>query len=111
MSQHTLPDGKTPDPNITDRSFHGHFPELGPPRKLIGRYYREGVPWDEFAMLYLEHLDTNQSAQERIKEIIEYARRSRVTLLCCEVTPDHCHRRLLAEYISAIAPDLSVVIK
>lgn len=111
MNRHTLSDGRTRDMTIVEgRNFHQHWPELGPPSKLIGAYYRGEVTWGEFAMLYREHLFTNEDAKWRIAQAIVCARRSRITLLCCEETPEFCHRRLVAEWIGKLVVDLTIVI-
>ena len=112
MSRHTLADGKTPDPRIHPGSFHDHWPELGPPPKLIGAYYRGEIDWLKFADSYRRHIRSNAAAKRRIKQLIELARNSRVTLLCCEATEDvaRCHRRLLAEHLLDLVGDVLTIV-
>ncbi|MBI5803556.1 hypothetical protein HY448_02625, partial [Candidatus Pacearchaeota archaeon] len=43
MSRHTLNDGITPDERITSEKFNLHVPELAPPLKLIGDYYKRNL--------------------------------------------------------------------
>lgn len=96
MSRHTHPDGVAPDIEITENSFDEHWPELGPPPKLIGAYYKRGLPWKEFAEQYTHYLQANPEHTERLIGLL--AIQKTVTLLCVEDSPDYCHRRLLAEH-------------
>lgn len=109
MSRHTLDDGKTPDPNIEEgTSWHIHWPELGPPPRLIGSYYKRGLPWEEFERQYLEYLRTDPRAVEAISRLITRSRIGDHIILCKEETPERCHRRLIAEYCQKLAPELIV---
>ncbi|MFH0701594.1 MAG: DUF488 domain-containing protein [Candidatus Woesearchaeota archaeon] len=96
MSRHTLEDGVTPDHRIAPTLYKEWRKEFAPPDTLVGDYYKRGLPWPEFEKRYLAHLRTPEVG---IK-VISLAKRAAVediTLLCAEETPEHCHRRLLAE--------------
>jgi uncharacterized protein YeaO (DUF488 family) len=54
MSRHTLQDGVTPDPRIV--AFDAWWQDLAPPPKLVGAYYKRGLPWAEFEAAYKDHL-------------------------------------------------------
>lgn len=95
MSRHTLNDGKTPDPQITREVFDVHIPELGPPPKLIGSYYRGEINWPDFEKAYILHLQSDDM-QLLLKRLIELSKKIDIVLLCIEETPDFCHRRLIA---------------
>jgi uncharacterized protein YeaO (DUF488 family) len=41
--------------------------------------------------------------KNRIKELVEYAKKGPITLLCTDKDPDRCHRSLLKEMIEARA--------
>jgi uncharacterized protein YeaO (DUF488 family) len=110
MSRHTLNDGITPDHLITNKTFNIWMKDLAPPDLLIGDYYKRGLPWEEFEKRYLEFLHSNER-KEKILELIEMAKRQTITLLCAEDTPEHCHRRLVAEECHKLNPKLAVVIK
>lgn len=109
MSRHTLNDGKTPDPEITNDLFDNHLPELGPPPKLVGGYYRGEVLWPEFARRYLEYLISDQISG-LVDELIELSKKTDVILLCIEDRPEFCHRRLLAQECQRRDPTLEVII-
>lgn len=110
MSRHTLQDGVTPDPAITPDRYDQWWPELAPPLKLIGSYYKRGLSWSSFQDGYREHL-TTESAAQAVSKLIDLALDSTVTVNCVEDTPERCHRRLLAEYCLILEPNLIVHIE
>jgi uncharacterized protein YeaO (DUF488 family) len=109
MSRHTLNDGITPDPLITQDSFNDWIRELAPPDNLIGSLYKRNLPWGEFEKQYLEFLK-KPNVQIKVRQVIDLAKTETVTLLCVEEEPQHCHRRLLAEECQKIDPTLVIKI-
>lgn len=107
MSRHTLEDGVTPDLRITPDKFDEHLPELAPAPKLIGDYYKRGLTWEEFEVKYLSQIRSPRSS-DVLKSLIERALREDITLLCIELTPERCHRRLLAEECSRLNQNLVI---
>lgn len=108
MSRHTLEDGITPDPEI--KKFKQHWPVLAPTPRLIGDYYKRGLSWEKFEGRFNEFLEL-EAQQHALQEIIRMAYEGDVTLMCVEKTPEKCHRRLVAEKIKEMEPDLKVIIK
>lgn len=107
MSKHTLSNGKTQDRRITPEKFDEHLQALAPSPKLIGDYYKRGLPWKQFKQRYLEEIRKPETAYY----VISLAKRSlceNVTILCIEETPECCHRRLLAEECRRLEPTLTV---
>lgn len=109
MSRHTLNDGKTPHPQIDRSSYDEWSPILAPPAELLGDYYKRDLTWEEFKARYLEYLQRPE-VMLAVWALINRAIRMTVTLLCIEETPEHCHRRLLAEVCLQLQPDLEVEI-
>ena len=109
MSRHTLTDGVTPDPDITEASFDLWWPELAPPPRLIGSYYRYELSWEDFEDGFRRHLETPE-AQQFLRWLIALAERTTVTILCVEATPERCHRRLIAEACRKMEPSLRIII-
>ena len=109
MSRHTLDDGKTPDEKITPNLYQDHKSTLAPLPTLLGDYYKRGLPWVEFEKRFKEYLG-EEKQREALEEIIRMASEQNVTLLCKEDTPEHCHRRLVAEKIKEMAPNIEVII-
>ena len=110
MSRHTLNDGKTPHPEINQRSYNLWMPSLAPPLKLIGSYYKGDTPWNQFESEYLEHI-RQAEIQTKIKDIARHGLDSILTFLCIDEFPEKCHRRLLAEECQKYQPSLILEIK
>lgn len=108
MSRHTQNDGRTPDKRLTIDLFDEHWPELAPPPKLVGRWYRYEIEWPDFAATYRFHLEHCPGVQPRLTQLLALALTDTVTVLCIEEHPAHCHRRLLLEYCLHLNADLDV---
>ncbi len=111
MSRHTLNDGITPDPLITDESFNEWKKELAPPDTLVGSYYRRNLPWVEFEKQYIDFLQKPEQRVNLENLISQLKTENTITLLCVEEHPDHCHRRLLAQECQKINPEIQLVIR
>ncbi len=96
MSRHTLSDGLTPDPRIVLVGLEWR-PELAPPLKLVGDYYRRGLPWEAFEERYRQYIKTE--ALDAVLRLIADTKQQDITVLCIEDGPHQCHRRLLAEEV------------
>ena len=82
-----------------------HHPELAPTPDMLDAY-REDHDWSAYEARFLPLLE--ERASDSIgKEIL--ARYRAPCLLCAEATPEHCHRRLIAEYWVAHLPKLIIV--
>ena len=110
MSRHTLSDGITPDPRITAQSYDCWEKGVSPHSKLLGDYYKRGLPWEEFERRYLFHIQKPELSS-KLTELIDLALAQDITLLCREESPERCHRRLLAEECKKIKKELEVVIR
>ena len=110
MSRHTLADGVTPDPEITDALFDEHWVILAPPPTLVGDYYKRGLSWGSFAVRYAKYLE-REDVQPAVWRIIELAKTGNITVLCIEPSPEQCHRRLLAAACATLDPALQVLIR
>lgn len=107
MSKHTLNDGQTPDPRITSDKYDEHLPLLSPSPKLIGDYYRRGLPWVKFAERYLEQI-RQPAVLSQVSGLALRALQTDITLLCIEESPTRCHRRLLAQECRDHYPSLII---
>lgn len=107
MSRHTLNDGKTPNPNIS--RFTEWNKELAPNPRLAGQYYRNEIEWEDFARSYTESLHSPQKTHA-VEELIDRAKQNTIVVMCIELSPERCHRRLLAEECKRRCPDLAVVV-
>lgn len=106
MSRHTYKDGITQDRRITPVDLH--LPMLGPSPRLIGSYYREGLPWEEFAKRYRAEMRESACANH-LARLAVTACVADVTLLCIEPKAEHCHRGILAELCARESPRLTII--
>lgn len=81
-----------------------HRLNFAPTRELLSRYRKKEISWDEYTKEYLHLLDTRH-----IKEAINFESLHGSCLLCSEHSPEQCHRRLLAEYLQEINPDIQII--
>lgn len=75
---------------------YAHELELAPTKDMLDDYRKKHIDWNEFADRYQNLLHARQPAK-RFKPIdFDHA-----CLLCSEPAPEHCHRRLAAEYLQS----------
>jgi uncharacterized protein (DUF488 family) len=77
---------------------------LAPTSDMLDAYRKRQVGWDEYARRYLDLLATR-----RVEARIDPHHLDGCCLLCSEATPEHCHRRLAADYLAQATSGLEVV--
>jgi len=73
-----------------------HEPLLTPTQAMLDQYRTKGRSWDEYEKQFAA-LMASRKVEQRIDRSL-FATPS--VLLCSEPTPEHCHRRLILEYLS-----------
>lgn len=83
-----------------------HRPEFAPTPDILDAYKQDG-DWSAYERTFLPLLEerTAECTGEQVLVTYQYP-----CLLCTEPTPDHCHRRLLAEYLAEKLPGLKIEI-
>lgn len=81
-----------------------HVIDFAPSDVLLKRYRKKEMSWAEYEVEYLKLICSRDIAQK-----IDWDQLHLSCLLCSEHLPDHCHRRLLAEYLQRM--NRNVVIK
>ena len=76
------------------RMKYVHLPELAPTREMLDAYRKEHHDWITYESQFLDLLQQRHIEKMSIKRTIANG-----CLLCSEDTPNHCHRRLVAEYL------------
>jgi uncharacterized protein (DUF488 family) len=71
-----------------------HLPELAPTKDILDAYKKNGGDWAVYERQYLALL-----AERQIEDVLDKQQIDGSCLLCSEPTPEHCHRRLAAEYL------------
>ena len=77
--------------------------DLAPEKQMLKRYQRKELNWDSYAAEYIELL-----AKRRVERNLDVALFDRAWLLCSEDSPQHCHRRLIAEYLKELWGDVEI---
>jgi len=72
-----------------------HEPRLAPTRGILDAY-RKGGGWPDYERDFLELLGERRVEEVLDRNIFEVP----TVLLCSEATPEHCHRRLVLEYLN-----------
>ena len=82
-----------------------HMPELSPTKEILDAYKQKQMPWEVYEPAFLELL-----AQRRTEQLLDRGLFGQpCVLLCSEPTAEHCHRRLVAEYLAAQWGDVTIV--
>lgn len=71
-----------------------HLPDLAPTRELLDAFKKHGGDWGTYETGFLDLM-----TRRRVEETVSPALLDGACLLCSEDKPDHCHRRLVAEYL------------
>ncbi len=82
-----------------------HVVELAPTAEILDTYKKDH-DWPAYERDYPQLLAERDTLAIG-RQLLE--RYQRPCLLCAEDTPDHCHRRLLAEYLAERIGDLEIV--
>jgi uncharacterized protein (DUF488 family) len=72
-----------------------HEPLLAPTQEMLDSYKKQKGGWDAYEEAFLALMRARNIESALDKE--SFARRT--VLLCSEPTPEHCHRRLVLEYL------------
>ncbi|WP_240761686.1 DUF488 family protein [Nitrosococcus wardiae] len=71
-----------------------HLPELSPTKEILDEYKKSGGDWQTYEKKFLSLMD-----KRHVEEVLDKSLIDGGCLLCSEPTPEHCHRRLIAEYL------------
>lgn len=82
-----------------------HRPDLAPSPETLDAF-KENGDWGTYEQAFNRVLAEN-AAQDVGRELL--ARFERPCLLCAEPLPDHCHRRLVADWWQKYLPSVEVV--
>src|ERR1700690_4095845 len=72
-----------------------HLRDLAPTQTMLDEYKKKRGSWFDYETSFLDLM-----AQRRIEEVVSKDLLDGGCLLCSENEPEHCHRRLVAEYLS-----------
>ena len=81
-----------------------HIPPFAPTQDIIDDFKKNKGPWSQFERKFAELMDTRQ-----IADLASSSLQDGDCLLCSEDTPEHCHRRLVAEHLQKHLKNIDVV--
>lgn len=81
-----------------------HLPLLAPTQEMLDALKKRKGRWEDYEQEFLALM-----RERRIEETIPRAQLHEGCLLCSEATPEHCHRRLVADYLRERWGDVSIV--
>jgi uncharacterized protein (DUF488 family) len=81
-----------------------HVPLLAPTQQLLDAYKKRRGSWTAYEQQFLELMK-----ERRIEEKVSRDLAADGCLLCSEEKPQHCHRRLVAEYLQRHWGDVNIV--
>jgi uncharacterized protein (DUF488 family) len=81
-----------------------HVVEMAPTQPLLDKARKAKGTWDGFEKQFLALM-----RQRRAEKSVDRKEVTDACLLCSEHEPDHCHRRLVAEYLQRAYPDIEII--
>jgi uncharacterized protein (DUF488 family) len=80
-----------------------HVPELAPTQDMLDEYRKHKGGWDAYERQFLALMRSRSIEDSVPREILDGG-----CLLCSEELPEHCHRRLVVEYLREKWGDLEI---
>lgn len=101
---------KYPDIKYFLRNLSGieyvHDLQFAPTERLLDSYKKKYITWEDYEEAFAALMAT-RDIDDYIKK--NYTNAENYCLLCAEVSPENCHRRLVAERIAAVLGDVEIV--
>jgi uncharacterized protein (DUF488 family) len=72
-----------------------HLLDLAPTKDILDAYKKNGGDWQTYEKQFLQLIAKRKIEEKVLPNLLDGG-----CLLCSEATPHHCHRRLVAEYLS-----------
>jgi len=82
-----------------------HMPEMAPTKEILEQYRQDKI-WESYA----NHFEALMDERQIPEPMDRYSFESNIScLLCSEATPEHCHRRLVAERLERHWPSVEII--
>jgi uncharacterized protein (DUF488 family) len=82
-----------------------HEPLLAPTQEMLDTYRKAKVGWEQYERDFLALMRERKIEERLDRHLFDVP----TVLLCSEATAEHCHRRLVAEYLRDHWGDLRIV--
>jgi uncharacterized protein (DUF488 family) len=80
-----------------------HLPDLAPTDEMPARYKKQKGDWDLYERQFLDLMSARKIEAALVRDTLHGG-----CLLCSEEKPEHCHRRLVAEYLQQRWGDVEI---
>jgi len=81
-----------------------HLPSLAPTQDMLDRYKKDKGEWCDYENDFMGLMQRREIETSVPEHLI-----SNACLLCSEEKPNHCHRRLVAEYLRSHWGDIEII--
>ena len=81
-----------------------HLPELAPTQDLLDAYKKHRGSGEEYEAGFTRRMQERSAYEQFDRRLLDES----PCFLCSEATPEHCHRRLVAEALQALTTDLHI---
>ena len=82
-----------------------HEEQFAPTKEILDDYKKKKNTWEQYVERYIPLMKSRGAVGNFMKHYSSY---ERVCLLCSEPTPEQCHRRLFAEMIQKVHPEIQI---
>lgn len=86
------------------KADYRHEPLLAPTQEILDRYKKNKGAWAEWERDFLALIKARKIDRQIDRSIFSVP----TVLLCSEPTPEHCHRRIVLEYLQSEWGDLNI---
>jgi uncharacterized protein (DUF488 family) len=91
--------------NLANDCQYTHLPELAPTKEILASYRSDG-DWPTYIERFEALMDERDIPNALSRDMFAI---QRCCLLCSEATPEHCHRRLVAERLAEHWPNVEII--
>lgn len=81
-----------------------HVEAMAPTAEMLEKYRGAKGSWPEYEVSFRALLE-----QRHLAHSVQPSELDHACLLCSEHTPEHCHRRIVAEYLRELFPEIEIV--
>ena len=82
-----------------------HEPVLAPTQQMLDDYKKRKGSWDEYERKFLDLMKERQVEKRIDRTLFQIP----TVLLCSEPTPQHCHRRLVLDYLQGAWGNIEIM--
>ncbi len=82
-----------------------HIPMLAPTKEILDALKKKKGHWDDYESAFLQLMRERRIEKKLDSDLLK--RKS--VFLCSELKADHCHRRLVVEYLASSWGDINII--